>query len=143
MKIIKHNRRISIATFFAIVLFVALCITIYGAINLSGMDKFIPTDRCVKSAYDDNSQTNKLSINCKNHDGRVHTIVIRRIVDIQHKENARNSIESNKKIEIGQFVCSEFSNLHTCFSTKKSIMITAIDNDSLSFFIQEFEKQAL
>ncbi|WP_208911654.1 hypothetical protein [Paracidovorax avenae] len=129
--------------------------TSFGTIfyNFGGHEdiaELVPKDRCVKSAYNDDSRTHRISINCRDYSGEVYTIIARRWNDKSKIKNIASNLKGGEVVK--SFICSEFKpsgeerfsdeirRLHTCLSKENGITITSNSRDAVVFYINHFEK---
>ncbi|MDA8443448.1 hypothetical protein [Paracidovorax valerianellae] len=125
-------------------IFISLLLSFIGAvwflkkINTSELENLIPKERCVKSAYSDDSENHRISINCKDYDGNVHTVMLRKFYKKEELEKLASVFKNG--VEVNGFLCTELNSLHTCFSRKQEIMITSTVEESVVFFALQFGK---
>ncbi len=110
----------------------------------------IPKERCAKSAYSDESIPRKISINCRDYNEQIYTIILRKWKDKEKIDNISKNLIDGEVIE--NFICSEFKssngerladevkNIHACILKEKGITITSNSRAAIVFFINQFEK---
>ncbi|WP_152969543.1 hypothetical protein [Paracidovorax avenae] len=115
--------------------------------DLAGL---VPKDRCAKSAYNDDSKSHKISINCREYTGEVYTIIARKWDDKSKVENIASNLKGGEMVK--GFICSEFKpsgedrfsdevrRLHTCLSEENGITIISNSRAAVVFYINHFGK---
>ncbi|MBF9264121.1 hypothetical protein [Paracidovorax cattleyae] len=120
----------------------------YWHSRVDELEALIPKGRCVKSQYDDDGRVDRVYINCQSDDGKNYTIIARSLKDEVQINNIYLNLKEGK--EIKDFICSEFKNpdgasspnkitsLHTCFSKKRFMVVTATSEEAIVFFINQY-----
>ncbi|WP_156957934.1 hypothetical protein [Paracidovorax oryzae] len=143
----KMNLRFIVLILF---LFTSFGTIFYNFGDHEDIAELVPKDRCVKSAYNDDSKNHKISINCRGYSGEVYTINARRWNDQSKIENIASNLKEGEVVK--SFICSEFKpsgeerfseeirHLHTCLSKENGITITSNSRAAVVFYIELFEK---
>lgn len=102
------------------------------------LDSLVPAERCVKSAYNVENDRKRISINCRDHDGNVHTVIVRSF-DVE-SDLVKIALAFKNGVNLEGFSCTQLNGLHACFSASNKIMVSSINEDSVVFYVLQFNK---
>lgn len=102
----------------------------------------IPKPICVRSAYDSLARWNRVSINCQDEIGKVHTVILRRVGFLKERVRIEQSFADQAE-SVDRFQCKKFGGLYACFNLQERLMVTASNRESVLFFLTAFERNAL
>lgn len=103
----------------------------------------IPKERCAKSAYSDESNPRKISINCRDYNEQIYTIIVRKWKEREQIDNISKNLIDGEVIK--NFICSEFKssngerlsdevkNIHACILKEEGITITSNSRAAIVF----------
>lgn len=121
---------------------------IFQEYRINDLESLIPKKNCSKSEYYDDGRKDRIYIKCRDNYGFEYLVIARPLKNRSAIDNIYSNLKGGKKIK--DFICSEFKNpnganssnrilsLHTCLSLRRSLVITATNEDALIFFIDQY-----
>ncbi len=98
----------------------------------------MPAERCVKSVYNIDNDRKRISINCRDHSGNVHTVVLRKF-EIKEDIDKMEAAFKNG-VDLEGFSCTRLNGLDACFSAKNKIMVSSVKEESVVFYVLLFNR---
>lgn len=106
--------------------------------GIPNLDGLIPPERCVKSAYNNENDRKRISVNCRDYAGKVQTVVVRKF---DNKDDlARLKFAFKNGVVLDGFLCTQLNGLHTCFSESEKIMVSSIADEAVVFYILQYNE---
>lgn len=102
------------------------------------LNSLVPAERCVKSAYNVENDRKRISINCRDYDGNVHTVMVRKF-DAEG-DLSKMAIAFKNGVNLEGFLCTQLNGLHACFSVGNKIMASSINEESVIFYVLQFNR---
>lgn len=106
--------------------------------KIPSLESLVPAERCVKSAYNVDNDRKRISINCVDYRDKVHTVVVRKFEVEEDIEKMKAAFKNGADLE--GFSCTRLNGLDACFSAKYKIMVSSINEESVVFYVLQFNK---
>ncbi|WP_152643506.1 hypothetical protein [Paracidovorax citrulli] len=107
--------------------------------GIPNLEELIPPARCVKSAYNDENDKKRISVNCRDYTGKVQTVVVRKF---DSKDDlAKMNFAFRNGVGLDGFSCTQLDGLHACFSENEKIMVSSIVDEAVVFYVLQYNEE--
>lgn len=107
-------------------------------VGIPSLESLVPAERCVKSVYNVDNDRKRISINCRDYSGNVHTVVVRRFEFEEDIDKMKAAFKNG--VDLEGFSCTRLNGLDACFSAKNKIMVSSVNEESVVFYVLLFNK---
>ncbi|MDA8453084.1 hypothetical protein M5C97_19395 [Acidovorax sp. NCPPB 3859] len=107
--------------------------------GIPNLDALVPATRCVKSAYNDENDRKRISVNCRDYTGKVQTVVVRKFYS--KDDLAKMNFAFRNGVSLDGFLCTQLNGLHACFSENEKIMVSSIVDEAVIFYVLQYNEE--
>lgn len=106
--------------------------------GIPNLNALVPPARCVKSAYNDENDRKRISVNCRDYTGKVQTVVVRKF---DSKDDvAKMNFSFRNGAGLDGFLCTQLNGLHVCFSENEKIMVSSVVDEAVVFYVLQYSE---
>ncbi|WP_157768786.1 hypothetical protein [Paracidovorax avenae] len=114
------------------------CFFVWIKSGIPNLETLVPPARCGKSAYNDENDRRRISVNCRDYTGKVQTVVVRKF---DSKDDlAKMNFAFKNGVGLDGFLCTQLNGLHACFSEVEKIMVSSIVDEAVVFYVLQYNE---